>query len=351
VNQMLGVLSDEKHLDIKINLKESTDEEIEQQVRIICEKVINEKITETTVLVGGVTNALYKCDFEKRKSVLVRINGEGTEKIIDRKKEIAKMRQVTLKLNTGIIRGAFENGLVYDYIAGVPLGADKVPQHIDGIAQAMATFHKMDIQTESKEPMLFSTMDAWLNEIKDIEFEDDVRKRLLKTIDVQGVIKPLIAELRKRMMTKEFKVTFCHNDLLGANIIYNEDNNTYNFIDHEYGDYNYVAFDIGDHFVEWCGMEDFVPANYPSAQHQRAFVKSYLTAYDGQEPSSDAIDLLVAQSNVGSVAANVFWCVWAIFQSANSKIKFNYMEYAKSRADMCVYAKQHLEALDKINNL
>lgn len=48
-------------------------------------------------------------------------------------------------------------------------------------------------------------------------------------------------------------IVFCHNDLLLANIIYNAEKNTVTFIDYEYSNYNYQAFDIGNHFAEFAG--------------------------------------------------------------------------------------------------
>lgn len=48
-------------------------------------------------------------------------------------------------------------------------------------------------------------------------------------------------------------VVFCHNDLLLGNVIYTENLKKVTFIDYEYADYNYQAFDIGNHFAEFAG--------------------------------------------------------------------------------------------------
>lgn len=48
-------------------------------------------------------------------------------------------------------------------------------------------------------------------------------------------------------------VVFAHNDLLLGNILYNNCDNRVIFIDYEYADYNYQAYDIGNHFAEFAG--------------------------------------------------------------------------------------------------
>lgn len=53
-------------------------------------------------------------------------------------------------------------------------------------------------------------------------------------------------------------IVFCHNDALLANVIYNKKENDVMFIDFEYAAFNYQAFDIGNHFNEFAGKENFV---------------------------------------------------------------------------------------------
>lgn len=48
-------------------------------------------------------------------------------------------------------------------------------------------------------------------------------------------------------------VVFAHNDLLLGNILYDRYKNKVIFIDYEYADYNYQAYDIGNHFAEFAG--------------------------------------------------------------------------------------------------
>ena len=53
-------------------------------------------------------------------------------------------------------------------------------------------------------------------------------------------------------------VVFCHNDLLLANILYDERNHSIRFIDLEYAGPNYQAYDIANHFCEFAGIVNIV---------------------------------------------------------------------------------------------
>jgi len=59
--------------------------------------------------------------------------------------------------------------------------------------------------------------------------------------------------LKTELSSAGSPIVFCHNDLLLANVIYNAEKNTVTFIDYEYSNYNYQAFDIGNHFAEFAG--------------------------------------------------------------------------------------------------
>lgn len=70
----------------------------------------------------------------------------------------------------------------------------------------------------------------------------------------------------KKDLTKEFEwlvehldklnnpIVFCHNDLLLANVLYDEETHKVHFIDFEYAGPNYQAYDIANHFSEFSGI-------------------------------------------------------------------------------------------------
>ncbi len=62
------------------------------------------------------------------------------------------------------------------------------------------------------------------------------------------------SNLYKVLEKSNSEIVFCHNDLLLGNVIYTENLKKVTFIDYEYADYNYQAFDIGNHFAEFAGI-------------------------------------------------------------------------------------------------
>jgi len=127
-------------------------------------------------------------------------------------------------------------------------------------------------------------------------------------------------------------VVFCHNDLLLKNFIKND--KSVELIDYEYSGYSYRAFDLANHFNEWCGFE-LVWENFPSEDTQRRFLKEYLKEfYDNKKNESDLekeIDKMIEDIKWFDLASNFYWGTWALIQAALSSIDFNYCDYGRLR--------------------
>lgn len=123
---------------------------------------------------------------------------------------------------------------------------------------------------------------------------------------------------------------FCHNDLLLGNILYDSERNEVNFIDHEYADYNFAAFDVANHFNEWAGLD--VDWSFCPDQNTR---KSWIRNYLASSPyfSDEEVDLFYQDVQIMSLASHLYWAIWAVVQSQISKIDFDYAGYAKIKFD------------------
>ena len=153
----------------------------------------------------------------------------------------------------------------------------------------------------------------------------------------------LIAEvetLETHLKQLSSPVVFCHNDLLLKNIIYNTEKKNVTFIDFEYADYNYQAFDIGNHFCEFAGVDTYNPSLYPSKDFQMRWLKNYLEAWHQLTNQNDNIDkvtlenqveTLYVQVNSFALAAHLYWGFWALVQAAHSSINFDFLGYAIQR--------------------
>ena len=66
-------------------------------------------------------------------------------------------------------------------------------------------------------------------------------------------LKKQMEELEKELVQLTSPVVLCHNDILLANIIWDDKSSRAYFIDYEYAAPNYLAYDIGNHFNEFAG--------------------------------------------------------------------------------------------------
>lgn len=125
-------------------------------------------------------------------------------------------------------------------------------------------------------------------------------------------------------------VLFCHNDLLPGNVIYTEERSKVTFIDYEYAEINFQAFDIGNHFAEFPGIDsnseqgiDYT--NYPSREYQLAWLRAYLEEYKGSDVTEDEVELLFKHVNKFALSSHFLWAIWSLIQAEHSTIDFDFV--------------------------
>lgn len=174
-------------------------------------------------------------------------------------------------------------------------------------------------------------------------------------------------ELQAALLALNSPVCFCHNDLLGGNIMYNSETKKLCFIDYEYGAYNFrgkflvspkiisVGFDFGNHFAEWSVVytDPEYPffhvesERYPNAQQQLEFCTSYLRQKQAFQKDLPAVapednlqdeyvfavqlSRLIAEANQFSLASHMLWAFWSIIQASSSDINFGFLEFGIAR--------------------
>lgn len=155
---------------------------------------------------------------------------------------------------------------------------------------------------------------------------------------------PSVNELRvefdalyERLQQLDSPIVFAHNDLLLGNVIYTAEQERVTFIDYEYADYNYAAFDIGNHFTEFPGIEAADFSLYPSREFQMQWLRVYLEAYSGACDEA-AVERLYVQVNQFALASHFLWLVWGLIQAENSTIDFDFVTFASNRYQ--VYRRQ-----------
>lgn len=233
---------------------------------------------------GGLSNWLYNVQLPdgavpirgEPRQVLLRLYGqihgeralEGliTESVIF---TLLSERRLGPKLH-----GIFPGGRIEEYIPARPLLTDELADPILScmIAEKMAQIHSMQVPISKEPTWLWDTMTKWLDTTTDIlENIEDVDVRHLKNVNAIRAI-DLDHEIKwfRSLATRhKYPVVFCHNDMQEGNILLRQNTRKPELvlIDFEYCSYNYRAFDIANHFVEW--QYDYTAAEYPFF-HERA---------------------------------------------------------------------------------
>ncbi|KAJ0069853.1 hypothetical protein NL108_015407, partial [Boleophthalmus pectinirostris] len=269
--------------------------------------------------------------------VLVRIFGRHTDLFVDRSREVQMVRVLQSRGCGPKIYCSYRNGISYEYLHGEPL-SDRLltqPQIYRLVAAEMAKLHSVQLKNfESEEPVLWKKMEHFLNLIQTGQSEESHNNHSQSESrfwsgPVPGleVLRSEMVLLKSSLSQLQSPVVLCHNDLLTKNIIYNKEKGTVKFIDFEYADFNYQAFDIGNHFNEFAGVSDLDYSRYPSPGLQKDWIRAYLKNYNqetGREVTEQEVTRLYIHVCKFSLASNLFWGMWAVLQSRFSSIDFDF---------------------------
>jgi ethanolamine kinase len=125
-------------------------------------------------------------------------------------------------------------------------------------------------------------------------------------------------------------IVFCHNDLNMVNIIHTVDTESVTFIDFEYAQPNFQAFDIANHFAKIAGSCDDAGIDYglfPSRDFQMRWLKHYLREFHGRrDVKSYEIEQLQGVVSKFVVSSHFLWTCWCLIQAEHSTIEFDFVK-------------------------
>ena len=306
-----------------------TEENFEKGVKYVIKKMVpefkdaNDKDISLVHFTEGITNKIICATNNKNNfKVIVRTCGDFTEYVIDREMELLVMNSSpTIK-----VYGKFLNGIIYSFIEGRTINIEDLSDSktFNDTALSIARHHKLNPPIK-KVPLLFITLRKWISNVP-LEYLDPKKE----AFDIKILKEELI--FMEENLKNRSDIVLCHNDLLLKNFIKNEKG--VDLIDYEYSGYNYRAFDIANHFNEWCGF-DMNWDNFPNEETQRRFLKVYYEAfYDNKINEIDVgkeIDRAIEDIKWFDLASNYFWGTWGLIQAALSTIDFNYCDYGRKR--------------------
>jgi ethanolamine kinase len=105
-------------------------------------------------------------------------------------------------------------------------------------------------------------------------------------------------------------------------------------IDFEYGGYNYLCFDIANHFNEFAGGTQDAKPDYnlfPSLSEKRHFLSCYLKAKGGAYGDEELRNMM-AEVDTFVLVNHLYWGLWAVNQAKSEGCgEFDYLLYAHNR--------------------
>ena len=271
---------------------------------------INIKNISITKLNGGISNLMYKLEYNN-KPIIIRIYGKYSNNLINRSNEINN--HITLS-NYNIapkILKLFEIGRIEEFISGKSLNSNKSYKYINEISNMMKYIHKIKMGNNK--------IIIWDRLIKTCgNFKNNTSKYLKKIYNM----KKKINNFNKNNSLLD--IVFCHNDLIPSNIMINE-KKIIKFIDFEYSGYNYRGFDIAIHMYGYL-IDNNIDETFFTK------VKNFLILYLDKNPSSEDMNIIYFFLKI-----HILMCIiWAI-NNTNSDILFDKAIYIDRRLEWFNY--------------
>lgn len=235
---------------------------------------------------GGLTNHTYAVTLEDGKKFVVRIPGEGTEEMINRRDEmISTSLAARLGIDAEVLYFGKDGSKVTAYIENaVTMSSDtlKEEENISRVAQIFRTLHTCGEDTEVPFEV-FDMADSYekIIENKNVALFDDY-------IDVKAKVFKIKSEIDD---SEEIKKVPCHNDALCENWVMG--NGRMYLIDWEYAGMNDAMWDLADVSIE-AGFDAELDAKL-------------LEAYLSHTPSVNETKHFLA----GKIYVDYLWTLWA----------------------------------------
>jgi thiamine kinase-like enzyme len=294
---------------------------MEPYIKNIIEKNLS-KIKTYKKMLGGLSNKLYKCKLENMDSEIL-IKQYGDSEFIIRDIELAIFKALEKYNFSPKLYLSFNNGYIMEYLNCTPIKYDDFVKlkYKDQLIENLIKYHQIHINYDKKESIIIKYGNKILETliIDDLLFTDI--KSEWKTINEQIILlnEPLY---------------LCHNDLQQYNLLINKYQKLY-FIDFEYSGYNTILYEIANLFNEFLFNYDnekdpyfrYIKENKINEEDKLLFITEYY------KKNNKSIDLQYIKKNfiLYELQSHLFWTIWSLNLINNSKITFNYYEYAIKR--------------------
>lgn len=332
-------------------------------------------------VLGGLSNTLYRVSGLQTlettaaaafDSVLVRIF--GAQGMIDRDVETSTFAALAEEGHVPPYHGRFGNGRLEGWMEGMrPLEVPELSRDdiILAVADKVARLHTQfripdDLKEYYSAPNMWQQLEEWLQQALHNEYRTAndaacaASLRLAETVadEFRWIRSDVFSSSVSASLQNEASVVYCHNDLLAANIMYNETTGELQLIDFEYGGVNYRSFDLANHWNEYASgpPHETVP-HYdwlPDERQQTLFCRTYLRAAAAAASASNGhhdngndrrdesrvitditdeqVEALRTEVQAFLLPNHLYWGLWAINQAASEGCEeYDYMRYGMER--------------------
>ena len=241
------------------------------------------------IRIGGMTNKNYKVSFNN-ETIILRLPGVGTDKMINRNDEIRNARLVgELGIDSEILYIDEKSGIkISRYIENAETltgRSCKKEENIKKVANILKKLHNSNINMKN-EFNVFKEIDNYEKIIKDNNYE---------FYNGYFDIKEKVKNIKKLMVKYGFNKVPSHNDTLPDNFIMDKNKKMY-LIDWEYSGLNDEMWDIAAHSLE----SEF------SKNDEELLLKHY---FNGRVSQDNKVKLLI-----NKILQDILWSLWTIIK-------------------------------------
>jgi choline kinase len=322
---------------------------------------------------GALTNAVFFVSLPSiptAKTLLLRVYGSSSGSLISRPRELHILHVLSSRYKIGPrVYGTFDNGRIEEFFDSVTLTSSDIrdPQISRWIAARMAELHCVDIEAVggSADPQGYESLanvSSWLAPAEEVLALPGISDATRQELDIKR-FKEEWTKFNSWVLARPRKFgsrrVFAHNDAQYGNLLRLKDGTEAGIeehrqiivVDFEYAGPNPAAFDIANHFIEWCAdYHGSTPhllnaTRYPSWEERKNFYLTYIrhsyVLADGPELDDKALNAMAAELDrdvlVWGAASHAQWAIWGLVQAredieaGNTEPEFDYVGYATGR--------------------
>ena len=185
---------------------------------------------------GAMTNAIFKVEYSKLPSLLLRIYGPNVDTIIDREYELKVLARLSLKDIGPKLYGCFANGRFEEFLENsTTLSRNDIRDWKTSarIARRMKELHAHVPLTKSEKqgiPISWKKVSQWLQVLQDSKWDQLEPEKFAKVFSVPTMqdLKDVVGLYEKWINENDdSELCFCHNDAQYGNLLFTSPNSDF----------------------------------------------------------------------------------------------------------------------------